>query len=132
LRIERSIDAFLDWRQLEHDATPRSIDSYQRVLWKLAKEYPEADIRALTTADLRAFLKNWVRESKAVRGIDLSGATRSNIISVLHSFFAWAEAEDIIDADPSREDPSAAEAKAGNLPADVGRTRPRPGGGAGS
>ncbi len=102
-RIERAIDAFLDWRQLERDATARSLDSYRRILWKLAQDYPEADIRVLTTADLRAFLKGWVRESKAVRGIDLSAATRSNIISVLHSFFGWAEYEDLIDSDPSRK-----------------------------
>ena len=102
-RIERAIDAYLDWRQLERDATDRSLDSYRRILWKLAEEYPEADIRMLTTADLRAFLKGWVRESKAVRGIDLSAATRSNIISVMHSFFAWAESEDLIDSDPARK-----------------------------
>jgi hypothetical protein len=28
VRIERAIDAFLDWRQLERDATVRSLDSY--------------------------------------------------------------------------------------------------------
>jgi site-specific recombinase XerD len=95
VRIERAIDAFIDWRQLERDATPRSIDSYRRILWKLAAEYPEADIRELTTTDLRAWLgKHW-RERSA--------STRSNIISVLHSFFGWAEAEDIIDVDPSRK-----------------------------
>jgi integrase len=103
VRIERAIDAFLDWRQLERDATARSLDSYQRILWKLARDYPEADIRALTTVDLRAFLKGWVDESKRVRGVDLSAATRSNIISVLHSFFGWAESEDVIESDPSRK-----------------------------
>jgi integrase len=103
LRIERAIDAYLDWRRLERDATPRSIDSYWRVLSKLATEYPEAEIGTLSTADLRAFLGEWVRESKAERGIDLSAATRSNIISVLHSFFGWAEVEDLVDVDVSRK-----------------------------
>jgi integrase/recombinase XerD len=103
VRIERAIDAFLDWRQLERDATPRSVDSYRRILWKLARDYPEAGLGSLTTADLRAFLKGWVHESKAMRGVDLSAATRSNIISVLHSFFAWAESEDMIESDPSRK-----------------------------
>ena len=37
-----------------------------------------------------------------MRGIDLSASTRCNIISVLHSFFGWAEAEDYVDTDPSR------------------------------
>jgi site-specific recombinase XerD len=94
MRIERAIDAFLDWRQLERDATPRSVDSYRRILWKLAEEYPEASIDGLSTSDLRAFLGRW-RQSSA--------ATRSNVISVLHSFFSWAEAEDLVQGDPSRK-----------------------------
>jgi site-specific recombinase XerD len=94
IRVERAIDAFLDWRQVERDAPPRSLDSYRRILWKLAEDYPDALLSDLTTADLRAFLNRW-REASA--------ATRSNVISVLHSFFAWAEAEDLIDNDPSRK-----------------------------
>ena len=91
------------WRRIERDATPRSIDSYWRILVKLAGQYPEAELRALTTSDLRAFLADWVRESKAERGVDLSASSRSNIISVLHSFFGWAETEDLIELDPSRK-----------------------------
>jgi integrase/recombinase XerC len=94
MRIERAIDAFLDWRKLERDATPRSVESYRRILWKLAEDYPEANLSSLTTGDLRRFLARWG---------DSSAATRSNVISVLHSFFSWAEAEDIIEADPSRK-----------------------------
>jgi integrase/recombinase XerD len=94
VRIAPAIDAFLDWRQLERDATPRSIDSYRRILWKLASDYPEARLSELTTAELRAFLGRW-REKSA--------ATRAKVISVLHSFFGWAEAEEIIDLDPSRK-----------------------------
>ena len=95
MRIERAIDAFLDWRQLERDATPRSIDSYRRILWKLAEAHPETQVDRLTTADLRAFLSEHWRERSA--------STRGNVISVLHSFFAWAEAEDLVDVDPSRK-----------------------------
>jgi site-specific recombinase XerC len=95
VRIERAIDAYLDWRQLERDATPRSLDSYRRILRKLAEAYPEAPIGDLTTTDLRAFVAEHWR--------DRSAATRSNVISVLHSFFGWAEAEDLIEVDPSRK-----------------------------
>src|SRR5688572_10408431 len=95
MRIARAIDAFLDWRRLERDATPRSVDSYRRILWKLGDDYPEAQLHDLTTADLRAFLAQHWRERSA--------ATRSNVISVLHSFFAWAEAEDLVELDPSRK-----------------------------
>src|SRR6266571_1607971 len=94
MRIERAIDAFLDWRRLERDAPARSIDSYRAILWKLAEDYPEVELTALSTTDLRAFLKRWE---------DRSGSTRANVISVVHSFFAWAESEDVIEADPSRK-----------------------------
>ena len=94
MRIERAIDAFLDWRRIERDATPRSIDSYWRILVKLAEDYPEAPIATLTTEDLRRFLNRWRQKS---------AATRSNVISVLHSFFSWAEAEDWVEIDPSRK-----------------------------
>jgi integrase len=95
MRIERAIDAFLDWRRLERDATPRSVDSYWRILVKLAEDYPEARLESLTTEDLRRFLTG--------RWRDKSASTRSNVISVLHSFFSWAEAEELIDIDPSRK-----------------------------
>jgi site-specific recombinase XerD len=92
VRIERAIDAFLDWRRLERDATPRSVDSYRRILDKLAQDYPELDLSSFTKHDLRGFLKRWQ---------DRSSATRGNIVSVLHSFFGWAVAEDLIEIDPS-------------------------------
>jgi site-specific recombinase XerD len=92
MRIERAIDAFLDWRELERDATPRSLESYRRVLDKLATAYPEAHLSSFDgrpgTELLRDFLAVWVAESRRRRGVQLSAATRSNIISVLHSFFA--------------------------------------------
>ena len=92
MRIERGIDAFIDWRRLERDATPRSVDSYRRILWKLAEDYPELELGRFTKYDLRAFLKRWEHKS---------ASTRSNVISVLHSFFGWAVAEDLIEVDPS-------------------------------
>src|SRR5947199_228111 len=90
MRIERAIDAFLDWRRLERDATPRSVDSYWRILWKLAEDYPEIELARVTTEDLRKFLNRWR---------DASGSTRSNVISVLHSFFDWALVEDLTDVE---------------------------------
>jgi site-specific recombinase XerD len=92
VRVERAIDAFLDWRRIERDATPRSIDSYRRILFKLAEDYPEVELGRLATGDLRVFLRRW--ESA-------SASTRSNVISVLHSFFGWANVEDLIESDPS-------------------------------
>ena len=94
MRIERAIDAFLDWRRLERDATKRSEDSYRRILNKLAADYPEVAIASFTKEDLRHCLRRWQ---------ETSAATRSNVISVFHSFFSWAEAEDLVDVDPSRK-----------------------------
>jgi site-specific recombinase XerC len=54
VRVERAIDAFLDWHQLERDATPRSVDSYRRILWKLAEDFPELDLGRFTKYDLRS------------------------------------------------------------------------------
>ena len=92
MRIERAIDAYLDWRRIERDATRRSIDSYRRILDKLAEDYPELDLTRFTKHDLRVFLKRWEHRK---------ASTRSNIVSVLHSFFGWALAEDLIEVDPS-------------------------------
>jgi site-specific recombinase XerD len=72
VRIERAIDAFLDWRQVERDATERSIDSYWRILSKLAADYPESDIDLLTTEELRRFLNRWRdRSASTTRERDL-------------------------------------------------------------
>ncbi len=92
MRIERAIDAFLDWRRIERDATPRSVASYERLLFKLAEDYPEIELAEITKDDLRTFLKRWEKNSSS---------TRSNVISVLHSFFGWANEEDLIPSDPS-------------------------------
>ena len=107
VRIERAIDRYLDWRALERDASERSNDAYRRILAKLAERDPEATLTDFEgkrgTELLREFLASWIRKSRDDRGIELSAATRCNIISVLHSFFAWAESEDLIEVDPSRK-----------------------------
>ena len=57
-------------------------------------DYPEVNVDALATVDLRHSLRRWQ---------DRSAATRSNVISIFHSFFSWAEAEDLVEVDPSRK-----------------------------
>jgi site-specific recombinase XerD len=98
MRIERAIEAYLGWMKVERDATERTLDSYARILYKLADDYPEAPLSEFEgksgTERLRLTLQRWAA---------CSSATRCNVISVLHSFFAWAEAEDMIDIDPSRK-----------------------------
>ena len=63
----------------------------EAILDKLAEDYPELDLARFTKHDLRVFLKRWE---------DKSAATRANVVSVLHSFFGWATAEDLIEVDP--------------------------------
>ena len=92
MRIERAVDEFLTWRRIERDASPRSVESYQAVLYKLADDYPEVELSLLTTVDLRTFLKRWE---------NCKAKTRATRISVLHSFFRWANREDLIPFDPS-------------------------------
>ncbi len=84
------------------------IESYRRILNKLADAYPEATLASFSgragTERLRHFLRAWADKSLKERNVELSAATRSNIISVLHSFFGWAESEgDLIEVDPSRK-----------------------------
>jgi integrase/recombinase XerC len=94
LRIERAIDAFLDWRRLERDAHRVRSTRTGESFGSSPRTTPEASLSSLATTDLRSFLARWGESS---------AATRSNVISVLHSFFSWAEAEDVIEADPSRK-----------------------------
>ena len=91
VRIERAIDAFLDWRRLERDATPRSVDSYRRILDKLAEDYPELDLSSFTKHDLRAFLKRWQARSSATRANMCPAALLLRV----------GVAEDLIEIDPS-------------------------------
>jgi site-specific recombinase XerC len=48
MRIERAIDEYLAWRKLERDSTQRTIDSYRRILNKLADSYPEATLASFS------------------------------------------------------------------------------------
>jgi integrase len=59
---------------------------------RLAEDYPKLELARFTKYDLRTFLKRWE---------DKSAATRSNVVSALHSFFRWAVEEDLIEIDPA-------------------------------
>ncbi len=97
MRIVRAIDAFLSWMQLERDSTQRTLDSYRRILEKLDEDYPEARLCDFEgragTEKLRSTLRRWEARSSA---------TRCNVVSVFHSFFAWAVYEDQMETDPSQ------------------------------
>jgi integrase len=98
VRLDRAIEAFLEWRTLERDATPSSLNSYYRILIKIAEDWPQADLSDFEgregTEKLRATLaRRWGKKS---------AATRCNVISVFHSFFDWTESEDLIETNPAR------------------------------
>ncbi len=107
MTLSRAIDLFLDWRHVERGASPRSNESYRDHLYKLAARHPDARLEDFTgslgTPLLREYLAARIQECREKRGRELSAATRCNIISVLHSFFGWAESEDLIEVDPSRK-----------------------------
>ncbi len=98
MRLDRAVDRFLDFRQLERDSPESSLASYRWVLDKLIDRHPEAtlsDFEGRTgTERLRDFLRPWAH---------LAASTRKNRIAILHSFFRWLEAEDLIEVDPSRK-----------------------------
>jgi len=99
MRIARAIDAFLDWGRVERDWTPRTLDSYRRILdvlvAELGSEYPIDKLSGRAGTDtLRTILaKHWGKTS---------AGTRANRISALHSFFAWAEEHTLVGDDPAR------------------------------
>jgi len=96
VQLAEGIDRYLRWREIERGATPRLIESYRRILAKLADRRPQTRLRELAGPDgtqvLRAFLEQWAHRS---------ASTRCNVISVVHSFFAWAFSEELIESDPS-------------------------------
>ena len=110
MRIERAIDAFLDWRRLERDATPRSVESYRRILLETRGGLPRGGDRLPNDGRSEAFLESLDRSESA--------ATRANVISVLHSFFAWARSRGPHRRRSITEDQTAAEAEAGRVPAE--------------
>ncbi len=118
MRIERAIDAYLDWRRLERDATPRSIDSYRRILWKLAEDYPE--VEPLRADDGRPAGVPEARGRRRARRQELTS------ISVLHSFFDWANVEDLIEVDPSTKIRRPTKRTSRRIPAESRRARTTP------
>jgi integrase/recombinase XerC len=100
MRLARAIDRFLEQMQLENDWTPRTLDSYYRVLVKLPDSL--GDETRLADLDGRPG-KEQVRTVIARRWGSTSGGRRANVISIFHSFFAWAEDEGLIDDDRVRE-----------------------------
>jgi site-specific recombinase XerD len=99
MRLSRAIDRFLEQMQLEDDWTARTVDSVYRALSKLADDHPEATLADFNGRDG----KELVRAHLGRRYGRAAASTRATRISYFHSFFAWAEAEDLIDDDRVRE-----------------------------
>jgi site-specific recombinase XerD len=68
-------------------------------------------------------------QSSAFVWANRSASTRSNVISVIHSFFDWANVEDLIDADPWTKIRRPKKAAARYLPAQHSRARANSSGG---
>lgn len=99
MRLARAIDRFLDWRQLERDSPPSSIETYWRILKRLRDDWPNAGVHEFNGRDGLAK----VRLTYARHWGHTSASTRANVVSIMHSFFRYLETEDMIEDDQVRK-----------------------------
>jgi integrase/recombinase XerD len=94
--LNQAITGFLIYKSAE-GLTPRSIDSYQRILEKWCDYHGDSTLNSITSQDILQYL-NWLRQDyqpKRLSGTTqpLSPKTVRNIWITLSSFFHWAEQE---------------------------------------
>jgi integrase/recombinase XerD len=94
--LNQAITGFLIYKSAE-GLTPRSIDSYQRILDKWRDYHGDSILNSITSQDILQYL-NWLRrdyQPKRLSGTTqpLSPKTVRNIWITLSSFFHWAERE---------------------------------------
>ena len=99
MRVTLAIDRFLDQMAVERDWTARSIASYRSVLEVIVDELGEEV--TLEDLDGRAGTEK-LRRIIARRWATTSAGRRANVISIFHSFFGWAEDEELVQDDPAR------------------------------
>lgn len=98
MRIEAAIDRFLAWRQLERDAPPGSLKTYYDCLVKLADAHPHTRLHDWEGRDGTDRIRAVIGRHWGTR----AASTRANRISIMHAFFDWLEAEDLMETNPAR------------------------------
>lgn len=73
--------------------SPETIRLYERVLQRLQRRYPDRDLTDLTKADLEQHLLTLLDG-------EMSAATAATHFRILHTFYAWAEKEELVERTP--------------------------------
>lgn len=79
--------------------SPRTIDTYRRLLHKLADRYPTLDVDDLAATQIRGFLD---AEARTGAGARKSAATIAQNVTIVCGLFDWLTAEGIVDRNPTR------------------------------
>jgi integrase len=96
--IGREVGRFLSYLQAVRDASPRTVDDYGRLLGRFAVEHADLTLKDFEGAAGAERLLDWVGR----RWREAQPATRRVVLSVLASFFAWAERFEVVDKSPMR------------------------------
>ena len=79
--------------------SPRTIDTYRRLLNKLADQYLHVDVDEITSTQLRRFLDGQSRKRNGDRKAD---ATIAQNVSIVCGFFDWLTREGVVRTNPTR------------------------------
>lgn len=77
----------------------RTIDTYRRLLHKLADEHPRIDVDELTTTQIRRFLDEQARRRDGNRK---AAATIAQNVTIMNGFLDWLTREGILARNPAR------------------------------
>lgn len=100
MTISHAVDLYLG-ELARQGRTPRTLDSYRRVLNKLSDTYVHIDVEEVTSPMVRRFLDGFQFNAKAKTRVPNSPATTAQIASIIRSFFGWLREEDYIKRDPA-------------------------------
>jgi integrase/recombinase XerD len=88
-KLGRDVVAWLDYLDAA-DLSPRTIDSYERVLARLCKMFPNTELREFTDAELLSLSRRFKPAERRVR------------MAAVSSFFKWAKITRRIDDNPTQ------------------------------
>lgn len=98
MTISHATDLWLgELERKNHSA--RTIDTYRRLLDKLADGYPHIDVDELTTTQVRRFLDDQARKRDGARK---AAATIAQNVTIINGFLDWLTSEGVIDRNPAR------------------------------
>lgn len=98
MTLERAIDDYLRWRQLERDAPPGSVKTYYDCLVKFADAHPRSRLHEWEGRDGTDRIRAVIARHWGTR----AASTRANRISIAHAFWDWLEQEDLMETNPAR------------------------------